>query len=206
VPRDRERYVDPWLSPFFQAKKCGAQGPRSLAPRVWLAAEAADMRCGFDRLAERVRAVIGHDPPGGHLFVSAGARRFARASLLRWNRALHAPPGLAQFPTDDTSRKLIDLPGYTFRILVTSGGDGFCRKAFFATEAALRAVLLSNSGSELRRHSRPRRPPLGGPRVTKLGRYEDKELFTGQHLELANESFAEVGDCPKDRSLLNVPC
>ena len=25
--------------------------------RIWLAAEAADMRCGFDRLAERIRAV-----------------------------------------------------------------------------------------------------------------------------------------------------
>ena len=25
--------------------------------RIWLAAEAADMRCGFDRLAERVRAL-----------------------------------------------------------------------------------------------------------------------------------------------------
>jgi len=32
----------------------GAQGPR-----IWLAAEAADMRCGFDRLAERVKAVVG---------------------------------------------------------------------------------------------------------------------------------------------------
>ncbi|WP_321478229.1 hypothetical protein [uncultured Paludibaculum sp.] len=28
--------------------------------RIWLAAQAADVRCGFDRLAERVKAVIGH--------------------------------------------------------------------------------------------------------------------------------------------------
>jgi transposase len=28
-------------------------------PRIWLAAEATDMRCSFDRLAERVRSVIG---------------------------------------------------------------------------------------------------------------------------------------------------
>ena len=27
--------------------------------RMWLASEATDMRCGFDRLAERVRAVMG---------------------------------------------------------------------------------------------------------------------------------------------------
>jgi Transposase DDE domain group 1 len=68
-------------------------------------------------------------------------------------------------------RKLIDVPGYTFRIFVTSqtqpaeevwrdynrrgdvenrigelkhdlGADGFCMHKFFATEAAFRAVLL----------------------------------------------------------------
>ena len=31
------------------------------AARIWLATEATDMRCGFDRLAERVRAVIGEE-------------------------------------------------------------------------------------------------------------------------------------------------
>ena len=31
----------------------------SQGPRIWLAAEATDMRCSFDRLAERVRSVIG---------------------------------------------------------------------------------------------------------------------------------------------------
>jgi transposase len=34
----------------------------SQAARIWLSAEATDMRCGFDRLAERVRVVIGQDP------------------------------------------------------------------------------------------------------------------------------------------------
>jgi hypothetical protein len=72
---------------------------------------------------------------------------------------------------DRVGRKLIDVPGYTFRIFVTSGAeapeeiwrdynrradmenriaelkhdlgaDGFCLKDFFATEAAFRAVLL----------------------------------------------------------------
>jgi hypothetical protein len=72
---------------------------------------------------------------------------------------------------DSVGRKLIDVPGYTFRLLVTScadppeqiwrdynrradmenriaelkhdlGADGFCLKEFFATEAAFRAVLL----------------------------------------------------------------
>jgi hypothetical protein len=72
---------------------------------------------------------------------------------------------------DSVGRKLIDVPGYTFRIFVTTGdaapeeiwrdynrradrenriaelkhdlgADGFCLKQFFATEAAFRAVLL----------------------------------------------------------------
>lgn len=72
---------------------------------------------------------------------------------------------------DSVGRKLIDVPGYTFRVFVTScadlpqeiwrgynrradmenriaelkhdlGADGFCMKSFFATEAAFRAVLL----------------------------------------------------------------
>ncbi len=72
---------------------------------------------------------------------------------------------------DSPGRRLIDVPGYTFRVLVTScgaapeevwrdynrradmenriaelkhdlGADGFCLKEFFATEAAFRAVLL----------------------------------------------------------------
>src|SRR5437868_5010446 len=72
---------------------------------------------------------------------------------------------------DSVGRKLIDVPGYTFRIFVTNctdapqeiwrdynrradmenriaelkhdlGADGFCLKQFFATEAAFRAVLL----------------------------------------------------------------
>jgi hypothetical protein len=72
---------------------------------------------------------------------------------------------------DRVGRKLIDVPGYTFRVFVTSGAeapeeiwrdynrradmenriaelkhdlgaDGFCMKQFFATQAAFRAVLL----------------------------------------------------------------
>jgi hypothetical protein len=72
---------------------------------------------------------------------------------------------------DSLGRRLIDVPGYTFRVFATSsqdapeqiwrdyngradmenriaelkhdlGADGFCLKQFFATEAAFRAVLL----------------------------------------------------------------
>jgi len=38
--------------------------------------------------------------------VLVGARRFAHASLLRGDRALHALLGLDRFPTDDTIRNL----------------------------------------------------------------------------------------------------
>ncbi len=55
------------------------------AARIWLAAEAADMRCGFDRLAERVRAVVGEDPLSGHYFLFR-SRRGDRLKILVWDR------------------------------------------------------------------------------------------------------------------------
>ena len=60
----------------------GAQGAR-----IWLAADPTDMRCGFDRLAERVKVVISQDPLlcGGHLFVFR-SRRGERLKILSWDR------------------------------------------------------------------------------------------------------------------------
>jgi transposase len=58
---------------------------RAQAARIWLAAEATDMRCGFDRLAERVKTVIGEDPLSGHLFVFR-SRRGDRLKILAWDR------------------------------------------------------------------------------------------------------------------------
>jgi transposase len=58
---------------------------RAQAARIWLAAEATDMRCGFDRLAERVKVVIGEDPLSGHLFVFR-SRRGDRLKILVWER------------------------------------------------------------------------------------------------------------------------
>jgi transposase len=54
-------------------------------PRIWLAAEATDMRCGFDRLAERVQTVIGEDPLSGHLFIFR-SRSSNRLKILTWDR------------------------------------------------------------------------------------------------------------------------
>jgi transposase len=53
--------------------------------RIWLAAEAIDMRRGFDRLAEHARAVIGADPLGNNLFVFR-SRRGDRLKILVWDR------------------------------------------------------------------------------------------------------------------------
>ena len=53
--------------------------------RIWLAAEPTDMRCSFDRLAERVRTVIGQDPLGSSLFVFR-SRSGDRLKILWWDR------------------------------------------------------------------------------------------------------------------------
>ena len=58
---------------------------RAQSARIWMASEATDMRCGFDRLAERVKAVIGKDPQSGHLFVFR-SRRGDRLKILVWDR------------------------------------------------------------------------------------------------------------------------
>src|SRR3984885_14205620 len=53
--------------------------------RIWFAAEPTDMRCGFDRLAERVRTVIGQDPLGDSLFIFR-SRRGDRLKIMVWDR------------------------------------------------------------------------------------------------------------------------
>jgi transposase len=58
---------------------------RAQAARIWLAAEPADMRCGFDRLAERARAVVGEDPMNGHYFLFR-SKRGDRLKILVWDR------------------------------------------------------------------------------------------------------------------------
>jgi transposase len=58
---------------------------RAQGARIWMASEATDMRCGFDRLAEGVKTVIGENPQSGHLFVF-GSRRGDRLKILVWDR------------------------------------------------------------------------------------------------------------------------
>jgi hypothetical protein len=96
-----------------------------------------------------------------------------RVKLLGWQieRRFVVIREVAREGRDSVGRKLIDVPGYVFRIFVTTqtdtpeeiwrdynlrsdmenriaelkhdlGADGFCLKQFFATEAAFRSILL----------------------------------------------------------------
>jgi transposase len=58
---------------------------RAAACRIWLAAEPADMRCGFDRLAELAQTVTQQNPQDGHLFLFRG-RRGDRLKILYFDR------------------------------------------------------------------------------------------------------------------------
>ena len=62
-----------------------SQLDRSAPTRIWLATQPADMRCGFDRLAELARTVTGQDPLCGHLFLFRG-RGGDRLKVLYWDR------------------------------------------------------------------------------------------------------------------------
>jgi transposase len=62
------------------------QMDQSATVRIWLAVAPADMRCGFDRLAELARSVTGQEPvDGGHLFLFRG-RGGDRLKILYWDR------------------------------------------------------------------------------------------------------------------------
>ena len=82
--------------------------------RIWLASEATDMRCGFDRLAERVRAVIGEDPLSGHLFVFR-SRRGDRLKILHWDRDgfvlwyKRLEEGVFKLPRADNAGRALEL-------------------------------------------------------------------------------------------------
>jgi len=84
------------------------------AVRIWWAPEKTDMRCGFDRLAERVKTVLGEDPQSGHLFVFR-SRRGDRLKILLWDgdgfvlwyKRLEA--GVFKLPRVEEGRRSVEL-------------------------------------------------------------------------------------------------
>ena len=82
--------------------------------RIWLAAQPADMRCGFDRLAELARSVTSQDPLCGHLFIfrSRGGDRlkvllWERDGYILWYKRLEE--GTFKLPRIDPDAKSVEL-------------------------------------------------------------------------------------------------
>jgi transposase len=65
---------------------------RTTGVRIWLATSPVDMRRSFDALAEHVRAILAHDPMGGHLFVFRN-RSAERVKILWWDGGGKASTG-----------------------------------------------------------------------------------------------------------------
>lgn len=82
--------------------------------RIWLAVEPTDMRCGFDRLAERVRTVIGQDPLGSSLFIFRSRRgdrlkilTFDRDGFVTWYKRLES--GVFKLPRVSPGARSVEL-------------------------------------------------------------------------------------------------
>ena len=86
----------------------------SSSTRIWLATEPADMRCGFDRLAERAQWVSGQDPLSGHLFLFRG-RGGDRLKILYWDRDGYAlwykrlEEGVFKLPRIEAGQQSVEL-------------------------------------------------------------------------------------------------
>jgi transposase len=76
--------------------------------------EPTDMRCGFDRLAERVRTVIGQDPLAGHGFIFR-SRRGDRLKILTWDQDgfilwyKRLEVGVFKLPRPEGARRAVEL-------------------------------------------------------------------------------------------------
>jgi transposase len=96
-------------------------GPPSLAAldhststRIWLATAPADIRCGFERLAELAQVVTNQNPMDGHLFLFRG-RSGDRLKILYWDRDGYAlwykrlEEGVFKLPRIDGDAKSVEL-------------------------------------------------------------------------------------------------
>ncbi len=82
--------------------------------RIWLAAHPADMRCGFDRLADLAGRVTDQDPTSGHLFLFR-SRGGDRLKVLYWDRDGYAlwykrlEVGVFRFPAVPADAASVEL-------------------------------------------------------------------------------------------------
>jgi transposase len=87
---------------------------RSAETRIWLATAPADMRCGFDRLAELAQVVRNQNPMEGHLFLFC-SRTGDRLKILYWDRDGYAlwykrlEAGVFKLPGIDCDAKCVEL-------------------------------------------------------------------------------------------------
>ncbi len=83
--------------------------------RVFVATEATDMRCGFDRLAAAARDRLSQDPLSGHLFVFFN-RWGDRVKILFWDRTGYVlyykrlEAGVFHPPKADPDLRPVELP------------------------------------------------------------------------------------------------
>ena len=86
----------------------------STATRIWLATQPADMRCGFDRLAELAQVVTNQNPMDGHLFLFR-SRHGDRLKILLWERDgfvlwyKRLEEGVFKLPRFDEGTKSVEL-------------------------------------------------------------------------------------------------
>ena len=91
-----------------------AELDRGSGLRIWLATAPADMRCGFDRLAQLAAGVTGQDPLSGHLFLfrSRGGDRlkallFEGDGYVVWYKRLEA--GTFRFPRPGEGQRSVQI-------------------------------------------------------------------------------------------------
>jgi transposase len=82
--------------------------------RIWLATVPADMRCGFDRLAELAQSVTDQNPMDGNLFLFRG-RGGDRLKILYWDKDGYAlwykrlEEGVFKLPRIEPGQSSIEL-------------------------------------------------------------------------------------------------